>query len=91
MPRGNLKKTAPSASVRGLDLRVALLAGAGANTNMAVAGIKRSDVILSAIELPASAAATDRTSVVSITSDGNVQSTAALTGNQLLLIWAKGR
>jgi hypothetical protein len=64
-----------------------VVAGAAANTNIAVTGIKRGDYVLSVIEVPASAALVDRTSTVSITSDGNIQSTAATTGNQLLVFW----
>ena len=62
-----------------------VVAGAGANTNIAVAGIKRKDALVAAIEVPASAALVDRTSATSITSDGNIQCTAATTGNQLLV------
>lgn len=62
-----------------------IVAGAGANTDIAVAGISTSDVLFSVIEVPASAALVDRTSVASITSAGNIQLTQATTGNQLIV------
>jgi hypothetical protein len=85
--RQELERLASRAGGRPAIPRVSLVAGAAANTNIAIAGIKRSDLLLAVIELPASAAATDRSSTASITSDGNIQSTAVTTGNQLLVHW----
>ena len=62
-----------------------VVAGAAANTNIPVSGLKRRDALVAAIEVPAAAALVDRTSATSITSDGNIQCTAATTGNQLLV------
>lgn len=74
----------------------AVVAGAGANTNIAVAGIKTSDVLVAVVELAGpgeaagQAAATDRTATSSITSDGNIQCTAATNTSadrRLLVQW----
>lgn len=67
-------------------LQVVVLTGAAASTNIAVAGIKMTDTILSCIEYEAGVPV-DRTSVTTITSAGNIQSTDASTGNKLVLMY----
>ncbi len=97
MPRGDPKKLARAILTRGLDIRSSVVAGAAANTNIPVTGIKRSDVLLTVLEFigPAEAgggAITDRTSVTSVTSDGNVQATVITNTSvdrRLLILWAK--
>lgn len=68
-------------------LTTVVVAGAGANTNIPIAGIATGDVLVSVIEVPASAALVDRKSATSITSAGNIQCTQATTGNQLLVTY----
>ncbi len=61
-----------------------LVAGNSATTNIAIAGIKTTDTILSVLHLTAGAASADLTSEASITSDGNIQlSSTDTTGDQL--------
>lgn len=72
--------------------KTTLVTGANANTNIAVAGIKKGqDALVSVIEVPASAALVDRTAACSITSDGNIQCTASTAGNQLIVFWTDTR
>jgi hypothetical protein len=59
-----------------------VLAGAAANTNIAVAGIKTTDTIASAIMF---AAGVPSLVTVNITSAGFVQSTTSTAGNTILL------
>ena len=73
----------------GVELKKTLVTGAAADTNIAIAGIRRRDMLLSVIEHPASAALVDRTATTSITSDGNIQCTASTAGNQLVVWWWK--
>ena len=74
----------------------AVVPGANANTNIAVAGIKPGDVIVNCVELAGpgeaagQAAATDRTAQTSITSTGNIQVTVATNTSadrRLLVQW----
>lgn len=67
-------------------LRQVVLAGAAANADIAVAGIKTTDTILSAIEFEAGVPV-DRTSVTAIASAGNVQINNATTGNAVILTY----
>jgi hypothetical protein len=65
-----------------------LVDGAAANTNMATTGVKTGDSLVCAVEIATSTGAwTDRTDATSITSDGNVQCTAATTNDTMLLMW----
>lgn len=74
-------------------LRVSVVAGAAADTNIAISGIERDDVILSALQVEpdngtAATMLTDITSEVAITSAGNIQvDTTVTTGKQILVIW----
>lgn len=65
-------------------LKQTVVAGAAADTDIAIAGIKVTDTILSVIEF-AAGVPTDRTSVASITSAGNIQLTVDTTGDSLLV------
>lgn len=69
-------------------LKQVIVAGAAADTNIAITGIKKNeDQLVSVIEVPASAALVDRTATTSITSDGNIQCTASTAGNQLIVTY----
>jgi hypothetical protein len=74
-------------------LQFNLVAGAAAaNTDMAISGIKTTDQILFAGHFTTAAAIAtlaDLTSTVSITSDGNIQSTTDIVNDQLFVIWLK--
>lgn len=69
-------------------LTTVVVAGAGANTNIAIAGIKTTDTIQSCLEFAAGVPA-NRTSVTSITSAGNIQLTASTTGSTLVVTYFK--
>lgn len=70
-------------------LKAAVVAGAGANTNIAVAGIATADIIVASIEHDPDGTPilVDRTSTTSITSAGNVQCSVATTGSQLVILY----
>lgn len=74
-------------------LKVNVLAGAAADTNIAVSGIKTEDTILTCLRLNRDATAanidiTNLTSETAITSDGNIQiDTTVTTGDTLILFW----
>ncbi len=77
-----------------LDLRFSIAAGAAADTNIAVAGIKRGDGLVAVIHVADGAEAAllkgDLVAETNITSDGNIQvDTTVTTGDQLLVIWVK--
>jgi hypothetical protein len=66
----------------------AIVAGAAANTNIAIAGIKTTDELFMVLELATSTALpTDRLATSSITSDGNIQSTDATDSDVLIVQW----
>jgi|SaaInlStandDraft_3_1057020.scaffolds.fasta_scaffold00483_3 hypothetical protein len=70
--------------------RSATVAGAGADTNMAVTGILTTDKLWSVIEIATTTGIpTDRTSTTSITSDGNIQCSVATTGDKLIVLWIR--
>lgn len=68
------------------SLKVEVLAGAAADTNIAVTGIAVDDTLLSVIEFVAGVP-TDRTANASITSAGNIQVDVSTAGNSLQLMW----
>lgn len=84
-------------SGRSTEIMFSVVAGAAADTNIAISGITRRDGLLSVIRLNKDATAAnidldDLTSEVAITSDGNIQvDTTVTTGDKLLVIWAKRR
>lgn len=67
---------------------VAVVAGAAADTNIAVSGIATDDVITEAIEF-AAGVPTDRTATTSITSAGNIQCSVDTTGDTLVVRYYK--
>lgn len=66
-------------------LRVDVVAGAGANTNIPITGILTTDTLL-AVLMFAAGVPTKR-SDASITSNGNIQVVGATTGNVLVVFW----
>jgi hypothetical protein len=68
-------------------IKLVLVAGAAANTNIPITGIKAADVIVSVIQEPGTVAAApiDRTSVTSVTSAGNIQCTQITNTNGAML------
>lgn len=66
----------------------ALVSGATADTDIAIAGIKTTDQLVCVWESATSTALfTDQTGASSITSDGNIQCTNATDGDLLLVLW----
>lgn len=70
------------------QLKSAVLNGANANTNIALAGAAVGDRIVSCVEYVAGVPTTDRTAATSVTSAGNIQCTASTAGNKLVVLWA---
>jgi hypothetical protein len=71
-------------------MKMTLVAGAAANTNITVAGIKPEDKIWKVLEfVTAAAIATmaDRTADVTVIGDGVIQFGVITTSNQLVVIW----
>lgn len=90
MAKGDLKRLARNRAGRDPELCFTVVAGAGANTNIAVSGAKVGrDQLVSVLEIPTSASIVDRTAATSITSDGNIQCTSSTSGNQVLVVWYK--
>lgn len=82
MPRGSIRKFGAMWGGRMPDLTTVVVAGAAANTNIAVAGISTRDQLVSVIELPgvgeaAGQVPVDRTAQTTITSAGNIQVSVA--------------
>jgi len=70
--------------------QVATVAGAGADTNIAVSGITVNDKLLAVIEIATSTGIpTDRTGTTSITSAGNIQCTVSTSSDKLIVLWLK--
>ena len=70
------------------DVYQALVAGAAANTDIAVAGILTTDVLVGAVELEG-AAYTDELANTTIHSDGNIRVSSATNGNKVLVTWRR--
>ena len=69
-------------------LKYQLVNGDTASTNIAVTGITTSDILVHVIEeAVTSAVSTDRTSVASITSAGNIQLSASTSADKLHVLW----
>ena len=67
---------------------LSVVAGAGANTNMAITGIKTTDLLMSVIEIAQTTGVpTDRTAACAITSNGNIQCTTSTANDVLLVHW----
>lgn len=77
----------------GLELKAGFAAGAAANTNITLTGIKPTDALVTVLELQPPTAASgdaivaDRTSVTTIPAANTIKLTQATTGNQLLVLW----
>ncbi len=93
-----VSRAAPTAEqvdkiLNNMVVKVNVVAGAAADTNIAIAGIKTGDKLVSVLQVEPDNGATgtmltDRTGEASITSDGNIQlTTTNTTGKQLLVIW----
>ena len=66
----------------------AKVAGANADTDIAIAGIKTTDQLIFVWELATSTNdPTDETANASITSDGNIQITNTTAGDVVLVLW----
>ena len=73
-------------------VKQALVDGKLADTNIPVDTILTTDQLVGVIEFQTSSNdPTDRTSECSITSDGNIQCTAATNGDKLLVTWQKSK
>jgi asparagine N-glycosylation enzyme membrane subunit Stt3 len=73
-------------------LVVTTVAGANANTNIAVTGITTSDTLVGVIEFTVNtgnltSTVNNRLSTTSITSAGNIQCTQSTSGSVLLVLW----
>lgn len=76
----------------GVEIKMVLVAGAGANTNIAISGLKANAQILGCVQLEGSAtytAPTDRGANVSKVTAGNIQLNTSTTGDDLLVIYAQ--
>ena len=76
----------------GVELKVAVVNGAAANTDIAVAGIKKSDHVVAVMEVQPPTASTGNTIVgdrvgVTTVQDGAIRLSVNTTGNQLLVLW----
>jgi hypothetical protein len=86
--RGTVRRSPAGAGARyAPEVKSAVVAGAAANTNIPVAGIKTRDQLILVTEHAAGAVPVDRTADTSITSAGNIQSTDITTGNTLVVLW----
>jgi len=75
-------------AVSAICIKSAAVAGASANTNMAITGITTDDVLISVIEIATSTGIpTDRTSTTSITSAGNIQCTVDTSSDKLIVLY----
>lgn len=73
-------------------LKITVVAGAGATTNIAVTGIATVDTLLSVLQLVGAGSdvtdIADRTGEASITSAGNIQlSSTDTSGSKLIVVW----
>lgn len=96
MAKYDLKKLAARVAGRPAELMFTVVAGAAADTDIAISGITLRDGLVAVLEFQPPTAASgdglvaDRVGEAAITSDGNIQlDTTATTGNQLLVVWYK--
>tara|TARA_R100000654_G_scaffold2744_6_gene10025 strand:- start:1549 stop:1812 length:264 start_codon:yes stop_codon:yes gene_type:complete len=69
-------------------IKSVLTTGAAADTNIAVAGIKKGDHLIIVLEShTTSAILTDRTAQASVTSDGNIQISVSTATDKILVFW----
>ena len=72
------------------DIQIVLVAGDGADTNIAVTGIQTQDDLIFCFESAVTSAVfTDRTATTTITSDGQIQCSAATSSDTLLVGFQK--
>lgn len=72
------------------NIQIDIVAGAAADTDIAIANIKTTDQLKAVIESAVSTAVlTDRFSTTTITSDGNIQCSVATDTDTLIVIWRK--
>ena len=72
------------------NLRISLVDGAAADTNMAIAGIATDDEIIHSEHISTkadNATVVDNTATMNITSAGNVQSTADVSNDLIRVYW----
>lgn len=67
----------------GMELKVASVAGAAANTDIPLTGIKKKDLLVAVLDTSFA----DQTANASINSDGNVRVSVSTSATQLLVIW----
>jgi hypothetical protein len=72
----------------GVEIKRAFVAGAAANTELAVAGLSLRAELLSVVEW-AAGAPTDRTGVASVSSAGHVKVNDDTTGNTVEVLYAQ--
>jgi CRP-like cAMP-binding protein len=94
MAAGKFSRLRAAIVGRGVEIKSALVAGAAANTNIAIAGIRKNGAeLLMVIRLEGSgtyAAPVDLIGETAVTSDGNIQTSAtATTGDHLLVLYAQ--
>jgi hypothetical protein len=75
--------------MKNLNLRCFVAAGAGANSDITVTGIKLGDQIVSVIEAASAIATLDneRSALTTITADGIIRISASTSGKTLIVIW----
>lgn len=76
----------------GVELKVAVVAGADANTDIPLAGIKPGDALIAVLELQPPTAAAGNAVVADHAGEttikkGAISLSVATTGNQLLVLW----
>jgi hypothetical protein len=73
----------------GIELRSAVVAGAAANTDIAVAGWKRhrSPMVIAAVNL--TDGVDEQANAVAAAADGNVRFSVDTTAKKLLIVWAQ--
>jgi hypothetical protein len=69
-------------------LKVSVAAGAGANTNIAVAGIATEDTVAAVVQQDTTTMAIEaHAGVVTVFSAGNIRSTVSTVGKTLVVVW----
>lgn len=77
-------------AVPSLCIKTTMVAGAGADTNMAIAGIAMEDTLISVLHISTTASVAtivDALATTNITSAGNIQNTGATTSDSLWVQW----
>lgn len=77
-------------AVPALCIKTAMVAGANADTNIAIAGIAVEDTLISVLHISTTASVAtivDALATTNITSDGNIQNTGATNSDSLWVQW----